>query len=139
METKQTSPKKSYAEIPQSTDEVTKKVLNAAFKVHTALGPGLLESVYETCLAFELRAANLIVESQIALPLEYEGMNIDSGFRLDLLVEKCVIVEIKAVENIIPLYQAQLLTYLKLTKTRVGLLINFNTIHLRDGITRLVN
>jgi GxxExxY protein len=139
METKQALPKKSYAEIPQLTEEVTKKVLNAAYKVHTALGPGLLESVYETCLAFELRSSGLMVESQISLPLDYGGMNIDSGFRLDLLVEKCVIVEIKAVENIIPLYQAQLLTYLKLTKTRVGLLINFNTIHLRDGITRLVN
>jgi GxxExxY protein len=139
METKLTSPKKLFADIPQRTEEVTKMVLDAAFKVHTSLGPGLLESVYETCLAYELKANGLMVETQITLPLVYEGMNIDSGFRLDLLVDKCVIVVIKAVGNMIPLYQAQLLTYLKLTKTRVGLLINFNTIHLRDGVTRLVN
>jgi GxxExxY protein len=139
METNKSSIKVLFAEIPQHTEDVTKKVLNAAFKVHTALGPGLLESVYETCLVYELRSAGLKVESQITLPLDYGGMIIDSGFRLDLLVEECVIVEIKAVENMIPLFDAQLLTYLKLTKIRLGLLINFNTIHLRDGITRLVN
>jgi GxxExxY protein len=139
MQTNKTTSKVIFAEIPQRTEEVTKMVLNAAFKVHSALGPGLLESVYETCLAYELRSAGLKVESQITLPLEYGGIIIDSGFRLDLLVEKCVIIEIKAVEMMIPLFEAQLLTYLKLTKTRLGLLINFNTIHLRDGITRLVN
>jgi GxxExxY protein len=139
MQTNKTTSKVIFAEIPQRTEEVTKMVLNAAFKVHSALGPGLLESVYETCLAYELRSAGLKVESQITLPLEYGGIIIVSGFRLDLLVEKCVIIEIKAVEMMIPLFEAQLLTYLKLTKTRLGLLINFNTIHLRDGITRLVN
>lgn len=139
METKQTLPYKLYADIPQRTEEVTKMVLDAAFKVHTALEPGLLESVYETCLTYELKSNGLIVETQITLPLEYKGIIIDSGFRLDILVEKSVIVEIKAVENMIPLYNAQLLTYLKLTKTRIGLLVNFNSIYLRDGITRLVN
>jgi GxxExxY protein len=114
-------------------------ILDAAFKVHTALGPGLLESVYETCLVYELKLNGLKVDNQLTLPVVYKGITVDSGLRLDLLVENCVIVEIKAVENIIPLYKAQLLTYMKLTKTRVGLLINFNIIHLRDGIKRLVN
>ncbi len=139
METLKTSSKRSFPDIPQRTEEVAKLILDAAFKVHTALGPGLLESVYETCLAYELKSGGLIVETQITLPLLYEGITIDSGFRLDLLAGKCVIVEIKSVEKMIPLYQAQLLTYLKLTKTRIGLLINFNTIHLRDGIIRMVN
>ena len=114
-------------------------ILDAAFKVHTALGPGLLESVYETCLIHELKSCGLKVENQISLPVAYGGINVDSGLRLDLLIETCVIVEIKAVESIISLYNAQLLTYLKLSKTRIGLLINFNTIHLRDGIKRLIN
>lgn len=131
--------KTHYVAVPPRTEEVTKKILDVAFKVHTALGPGLLESVYETCLAHELRSNGLMVEAQISLPVVYDGITVDSGLRLDLLVEKCVVVEIKAVENIIPLYKAQLLTYMKLTKTRIGLLINFDTIHLRDGINRLVN
>lgn len=114
-------------------------VLDAAYKVHTALGPGLLESVYESCLVYELKSTGLKVDTQLSLPIIYKEIIVDSGFRLDLLVENCVIVEIKAVENMIPLYQAQLLTYLKLTKTRIGLLINFNTIHLRNGIRRMVN
>jgi GxxExxY protein len=131
--------RKTFAPIPTRTDDVAKMILDAAFKVHTALGPGLLESIYETCLVYELKSIGLNVDNQLTLPVIYEGITIDSGLRLDLLVEYCVIVEIKAVENIIPLYNAQLLTYMKLTKTRVGLLINFNTIHLRDGIKRLVN
>ncbi len=128
-----------YKEIPSRTEQVAKLILDAAFKVHTALGPGLLESVYETCLAHELKCNSLNVETQVSLPIHYEDIIVDSGLRLDLLVEKCVIVEIKAVENVIPLYKAQLLTYLKLTNIRIGLIINFNTIHLQDGIKRLVN
>src|SRR4030042_3191290 len=139
METNQPSSRKSFAPIPPRTEEVTKVILDAAFKVHSVLGPGLLESVYQTCLIYELKSHNLKVENQIFLPVIYEGITVDSGLRLDLLVENCVIVEIKAVENVIPLYQAQLLTYLKLTKTRIGLLINFNTIHLRNGVKRVVN
>lgn len=139
METKQSSLKKSFTVIPIRTEEVTKIILDAAFKVHSSLGPGLLESVYETCLTYELKLRNMNVETQISLPVVYDGIIVDSGLRLDLMVENCVIVEIKAVENLIPLYQAQLLTYLKLTKSRIGLLINFNTIHLRDGIKRIIN
>ncbi len=139
METKQQSLKKSYAALPSRTEEVTKMILDAAFKVHSALGPGLLESVYEKCLIYELKSRLLTVDNQISLPVVYEGIIVDSGLRFDLIVDNCVIVEIKAVENIIPLYQAQLLTYLKLTNTRIGLLINFNSIHLRDGIKRIIN
>ena len=139
METKQSPSKMSFAAIPPRTEEVTKMILDAAFNVHSVLGPGLLESVYETCLIYELKSSNLKVENQISLPVIYEGIIVDSGLRLDLMVENCIIVEIKAVENIIPLYQAQLPTYLKSTKTRIGLLINFNTIHLWEGVQRLIN
>ncbi len=132
------SPSRNIKPIPQRTEEVGKAVLDAAFTVHTALGPGLLESVYETCLAYELKLAGLIYESQIALPIVYNGITVYSGLRLDLFVEQCVIVEIKAVEAILPVHNAQLLTYLKLAKVRLGLLINFNVVHLRDGITRMV-
>ena len=125
--------------IPARTEEVAKMVLDAAFRVHTALGPGLLESIYETCLAYELKGMGVKFESQIALPIVYNEILIESGLRLDLLVEKCVIIEIKAVETIIPIHKAQLLTYLKLANIRLGLMINFKVIHLRDGIIRLVN
>ena len=131
--------KKIFDPIPVRTEDVTRKILDAAYKVHTALGPGLLESVYEACLIYELKSGGFKIDSQLSLPVVYEEIIVDSGLRLDILVENCVIVEIKAVENIIPLHKAQLLTYMKLTKTRLGLLINFNTIHLKDGITRLVN
>jgi len=120
------------------TEEVAKAVLDAAFKVHTALGPGLLESVYETCLGHELITKGIKFEAQSTVPIIYDGVIVESGLRLDLFVEKCVIVEIKAVEIVNPIYKAQLLTYLKLSGVRLGLLINFNVIHLRDGITRLV-
>lgn len=128
----------AFKPIPQRTEEIAKYVLDAAFKVHTALGPGLLESVYETCLAHELRGKGLKLEAQIALPIIYDGITVESGLRLDLFVEKCVIVEIKAVEFVNPIHNAQLLTYLKLASVRLGLLINFNVVHLRDGIVRLV-
>ena len=125
--------------IPAQTEKIAKVILDAAFKVHTTLGPGLLESVYETCLIHELRGMGLKFESQIALPIVYNGITVESGLRLDVFVEKCVIIEIKAVEIIIPIHKAQLLTYLKLSGIRLGLLINFNVIHLRDGIYRVVN
>jgi GxxExxY protein len=128
-----------FTPIPIRTEEVAKIVIDAAFKVHTALVPGLLESVYETCLAHELRERGAKFESQITLPIIYDGITVESGLRLDLLVEKCVIIEIKAVEILSPIHKAQLLTYLKLAGIRLGILINFNVIHLRDGIIRLVN
>ena len=120
------------------TDEVARDIVDAAIKVHHALGPGLLESVYEACLAYEIRQSGLLVETQVAIPVVYEDVRVDAGLRLDILVEKCVIVEIKAVEKTTPLHEAQLLTYLKISRFRLGFLINFNVLHLKDGIKRLV-
>jgi len=110
-----------------------------AMKVHTTLGPGLLESVYEKCLKHELVKRGLRVESQIWVPVIYDGMEIEGGYKIDLLVEGNVIVELKLVEQLLDIHKAQLLSYLKLSRRQVGLLINFNVVHLRDGIRRLVN
>lgn len=120
-------------------NEVSGTVVDAAMKVHTALGPGLLESAYEACLVHELRKRGRKVSSQAALPVVYEGVEIDVGYRIDLLVEDMVIVELKAVERLLPIHDAQLLSYLKLSGRKLGLLINFNVLHLRDGIRRLAN
>ncbi len=120
-------------------NKVSGAVVDAAMKVHTVLGPGLLESAYEGCLAHELRKRGHRVDSQVVLPVHYDGAQIDAGYRLDLLVDNAVVVELKAVSEIAPIHQAQLLTYLKLSGKKIGLLINFNVLHLRDGIKRLVN
>lgn len=130
---------KNIKPIPERTELIAKSVLDAAFLVHTKLGPGLLESVYETCLVYELKRMGLNYEARTTLPIVYSGITVDSGLRFDLFVERCVIIEIKAVENIIPIHKAQLLTYLKLSSVRLGFLINFNVIHLRNGIIRVVN
>jgi GxxExxY protein len=119
-------------------EEVAKAVVDAAFKVHTAMGPGLLESVYSICLAHELRQRGLVVEREAKLPIVYDGVTLDAGLRLDLIVEACVIVETKAVERMIPVFDAQLLTYLKLTGHVLGLLINFNVPLIKDGINRVI-
>jgi GxxExxY protein len=134
-----TSPgKRVFAPISPDVERIGKAVLDAAFKVHTALGPGLLESVYETCTAFEVRESGLQVATQVALPVLYKDIQMDAGLRLDMLVENCVIVEFKSVETMNPIYDAQLLTYLKLTGIRLGFLINFNVLRLKDGIKRMV-
>ena len=114
-------------------------VLNRAMKVHTSLGPGLLESVYELCLAHELSRAGLRTMRQTALPVCYDDVEIEGGFRVDLVVEDLVIIEIKAVEKILPVHRSQLLTYLKLSGLKLGYLLNFNVPHMRDGIKRVVN
>jgi GxxExxY protein len=120
-------------------NEVSGQVVDAAIKVHTALGPGLLESAYEACLMHELEKRGLKTERQVGLPVEYDGVRIDVGYRLDLLVDNQVIVELKAVERLTRVHEAQLLSYLKLGGIHVGLLINFNVVRLRDGIKRMVN
>jgi GxxExxY protein len=120
-------------------NDVSRAIVDAAYVVHTTLGAGLLESVYEQCLAMELKSRNLLVEPQVSLPISYRGIRIDAGFRLDLLVEKLVVVEIKAVERLLPVHDAQLLTYLKLSGHQLGLLINFNVAYVKDGMRRLVN
>lgn len=114
-------------------------IVDAAMKVHSALGPGLLESVYEKCLKHELIKRKLRVESQLWVPVIYDGIEIEGGYKIDLLVENQVVVELKVVEQLLDFHKAQLLSYLKLANKPVGLLINFNVVHLRDGIRRLVN
>ena len=120
-------------------NKITEKIINGAISVHRELGPGLLESAYEACLLYELASQNLKVERQKGLPLRYRGIQLDCGYRLDLLVEEAIIVEIKAIEKLEPIHEAELLSYLKLSKCPVGLLINFNVRILKDGIRRLVN
>lgn len=132
------SGKSIFAPISPKVEQVGKAVLDAAFKIHTALGPGLLESVYETTHAYELRKSGLAVATQVSLPVIYDGQQLESGFRLDLLVEKCVIVELKSVETMNPVYEAQIMTYLRLSNLRLGFLINFNVKRLKDGIKRFV-
>jgi len=130
--------KKVYAPVPPHVERVGKAVLDAAFKVHTALGPGLLESVYETCTKFELTESGLHAPTQVALPVTYRGIKMDAGLRPDMVVEDSVIVEFKSVDTMHPIFDAQLITYLKLTGIRLGFLINFNVVHLKDGIKRIV-
>ena len=118
---------------------LTERIIGAAMKVHSALGrPGLLESAYEACLAYELRKQGLHVKLQVELPVIYEGVRIDLGYRIDLLVNDSVVVELKCVEKIASVHEAQIISYLRLSKKNVGLLINFHVRHLRDGIKRFV-
>ena len=119
-------------------NKVTQTIIGAAMRVHTALGPGLLESAYETCLVHELHKAGLAVQAQVALPIEYDGVKLDAGYRIDLLVQDLVIVELKCVECFTDVHMAQLLSYLKLSKKNVGLLLNFHVKHLKSGIKRVV-
>jgi GxxExxY protein len=123
----------------QRLDDITERVIGGAIQVHRALGPGLLESAYEACLAFELAQRGLAVERQVPLPVVYGKVKLECGYRLDFLVEQAVIVEVKAVDKLMAIHEAQMLSYLKLSGLKVGLLINFNTKVLRDGIRRLVN
>jgi GxxExxY protein len=119
--------------------DITGRIIDAAMKVHTALGAGLLESTYQACLHYQFNVDGLYFEHQVRLPVVYQAVTLDAGYRIDFLVENCVIVELKAVEKLLPLHTAQLLSYLKLSGGRVGLLINFNVPHLRQGIKRIVN
>jgi len=117
-------------------DEIGKAIVDAAFQVHKQLGPGLLEKVYEACLAYELQEKGLIVNRQVPIPITYKKIEFDEGFRLDLLVDNSIIIELKAVEKSNPLYEAQLLSYLRLTNRNLGYLINFNTPLFKQGIQR---
>lgn len=121
------------------TNEITGQIIDGAMKVHTALGPGLLESAYEACLAYELRKRGLKVRCQVILPVIYDGLEIDAGYRIDLLVEDEIIVELKATDRLDPIAEAQVISYLRLSGKKIGLLINFNVKHLREGIRRFAN
>jgi len=120
------------------SEKIFKKVLDCSFQVHTALGPGLLESAYVECLYYDLIHSELDVEKQKALPLIYMEVNLEAGYRIDLMVEGKVIIEVKSIEALGDIHMAQILTYLKLSKCRLGLLVNFNVLHLKDGIKRVI-
>ena len=122
-----------------SENEISSKIIGAAIEVHKQLGPGLLESTYETCLAYELKQMGLDVKQQQALPVVYKEVKLDAGYRIDLLVENKVIIEIKSVDALADIHTAQLLTYLKLKDLKLGLLINFNSVRVVDGLKRIVN
>ena len=123
----------------QKIDAITEKIIGAAIAVHREVGPGLLESAYEECLSYEIGQCGLNFERQVPLPVHYKEVRLDCGYRMDLVVERIVVVEIKAVERIIPVHEAQLLSYLKLANFRVGLLMNFHTPVLKSGLKRIVN
>ena len=120
-------------------NRISGEVVDASLKVHRALGPGLLESAYQACLLYELRKRGLDVAAQVEMPIRYDNVVIDTAFRIDLFVEKAVVVELKALPRIHPIHEAQLLSYLRLSGSKLGLLINFHVVLLRDGITRIVN
>lgn len=132
------SSKKVFAPIPYEVERVGKVVLDAAYKVHTVLGPGLLESVYGVAMKHVIETSGALGESEVKLPIMFEGVLLESALRIDMLVNKCVIAELKSVENMNPVFEAQLMTYLRLSKVRLGFLINFNVSHLKDGIKRMV-
>lgn len=121
-----------------SIEEIFKLVLDCSFKVHSSLGPGLLESAYVECLYYELMRSGLFVEKQKPLPLVYENIKLEIGYRIDLLVEGKVIIEVKSIETLADIHLAQILTYLRLSKCKLGLLANFNVLHLKDGIKRVI-
>ena len=125
--------------IDERTEEIAKIIVNSAFKVHKNLGPGLLERVYEVCLAYEINKAGLMVQSQIDVPIVYDGVILKEKLRLDLIVENSVIIEVKAVEIVNPVWQAQIISQLKLTNNSLGFLINFNVPLIKSGIKRFIN
>jgi GxxExxY protein len=128
---------KQIEPISKRINDTATAILDAAFIVHKSLGPGLLESVYETCLIYELREKGYLIERQVNVPVFYKNIRIETGLRLDIIVDNSIIIEIKAIDKLAPIHEAQILTYLKLTGHRLGYLINFNTYHLKDGIKRL--
>ncbi|MDR9365795.1 MAG: GxxExxY protein [Balneolaceae bacterium] len=129
---------KNIYPIPDETEEIGSQIVDSAYRVHKKLGPGLLEKIYEACLTHELRKRELDVQRQVSIPIQYDDLEFDEGFVADIIVEDRVIIELKAVDQINPVWKAQILSHLKLTKRRLGYLINFNTINIGKGINRLV-
>ncbi|HSP54686.1 MAG TPA: GxxExxY protein [Dehalococcoidia bacterium] len=124
--------------LPPATEEAARQIVDSAYRVHTALGPGLMESVYEACMCHELSKRAISFRRQVAFPIVYDGIRLDSGLRLDLLVSEAIVVELKAVEQMLPVFEAQLISYLKLTNLRLGFLINFNVPVIKHGIKRII-
>jgi GxxExxY protein len=120
-------------------EAAAKQVVDCAFKVHTALGPGLLETAYEACLAYELTLRNVSVRRQVAMPLRYDGVELEVGYRLDVLADGQIVIEVKSCEKLLPIHLAQLVSYLKLGQYKLGFLLNFNSLHMQQGIRRVVN
>ena len=120
-------------------EEIGKNIVNSAIKVHKVLGPGLLETVYQRCLAYELDKTGLKVDCEVPIPVKYEKISIDLGFRIDMMIQQNVVIENKTVERLMPIHEAQLLTYLKLTNLKLGFLLNWNVPLMKDGIKRMVN
>ena len=120
-------------------NEASKAIVDAAMRVHSVLGPGLLESAYEACLSHELTKRSLMVRRQVALPIRYDGLLLETGYRLDLLVDESVVVVLKAVDRLLPIHTAQILSHLRLGGFRLGILLNFNVLHMKDGIKRVAN
>jgi len=120
-------------------EEIAQKIVNVSIKVHTALGPGLLESAYQKCMEYELKNEGLRVECEVILPIIYENIKIDAGYRIDMIIESCIIIEHKAVEKLLPVHEAQLLTYLKMRNYKLGFLLNWNVPRMKYGIKRMVN
>jgi GxxExxY protein len=127
-----------YAPLSDKEEEIAKHIVDSAFQVHNPLGPGLLESVYEVCFCHELESQGLSLKKQVSFPITYKNKKLDSGLRIDILVEDLIICELKAIENLLPIYEAQVLSYLKLTKKRLGFLINFNVEMIKKGIKRII-
>ena len=130
--------KEKFDPIDEETENIASKVIESAFRVHRELGPGLLESVYETCMCFELREAGVRYERQTAVEVVYRGTRFPEAFRIDILIEGRIVIEVKAVDQIHPIHEAQLLTYMKLAKCRLGFILNLNVAKLKDGICRRV-
>ena len=129
----------NHIEIPDEINLIGKRIVNCAYKVHSKLGPGLLEVVYEKCLYHELKKNGLSINQQVNIPIIYDDLIIKDALRIDLLVEKCIIIELKAVETVLPVHEAQIISYLKLTENRLGYLINFNVPLIKNGIKRFIN
>jgi GxxExxY protein len=122
--------------IPEDVDAVAREIVDSAFRVHQTLGPGLLESTYEACLRHELTKRGRSARAQVPISIVYDGVRLEVGFRMDLLVDECVVVELKAIDRLAPVVEAQMLTYLRLSRMRLGLLVNFNVVRIKDGIRR---
>jgi GxxExxY protein len=128
----------SYQPLSQKEEEIATAIVDAAYKVHSTLGPGLIEPIYEVCFCHELKKRSLSFQRQLTVPIMYDGLKLDAALRLDVLVENLIICELKAVEEVIPLFEAQLLSYMKLLHKRLGFLINFHVPVIKDGIKRMI-
>jgi GxxExxY protein len=120
-------------------EDIAKRIVAAAIKVHTVLGPGLLESAYQKCMEYELKNEGLQVSCELALPIKYGEITIDAGYRIDMVIEKSILIENKTVERLLPIHEAQLITYLKMKNCKIGFLLNWNVTRMKDGIKRMVN